>query len=181
MAAGCLFFVSAGQSQGLVEGPITFGDVQSAFQVLPIGLFTANDNSAPADGGIRGRVSPFPEQSTHCESDWILVGVGVLFNKEEWSRKEVKEVFDEIEILISENGVPKETMETAIKSASYWLDEDHENQAKVWYQNWGYFIAPGTLALGDHQFVFRFTLDGVPFDLPSSATIVPDGQCDLSG
>jgi hypothetical protein len=74
MAVGCLFFVGAGQSQGLVE--ITFGDVQAAFQALLVGFNIADDNSAPADG-IRGRVGPVTT-SLHCESDWILVSIGFL-------------------------------------------------------------------------------------------------------
>ena len=176
MAVGWLFFVGAGQSQGLVEdGPITYGDVQAAFQALLVGINIAADNSAPADG-FRGRVS-LTGDSFHCESDWILVGVGILVDKELFSRQEAQDEVDEIEILISQDAVPQETMKTALKSASYVVDE---NKVKVWYQNRGYFIAPGTLGLGStHTFVFDIKLSGEWFQFQSSATIVPDGECDL--
>ena len=168
LTASAIFFATIDSSADAI-GPIRFGHVNAAFNAFtPILIdveLPSADVAAPLVGGAvsRGRLLPFgtapntPDQQ-HCEDDWILVNVNILSDKEQQSREEALESHSNLRFVITISGVEYESMRTPLRSASF-VDPDGQS-AQAWWQNDGFYLQPGALAVGTHTLMNTFFENG---------------------
>jgi len=134
---------------------VTFGDVSASFQAWANGFSLSEQGipAAPADGNSRGRLSPvLSDGQSYCENDWILVSLVLFYPKgtgaDQLRRKEAVEIFSETSVEHQLDGTDLSEMTTPLKVGRQVFPGFFAQL--VWWQNWGTFLAPYSLEVGEH-------------------------------